>query len=231
MSKLREIQTNKADFSAFSFALKKSIAQNPNFNATQLNSMIAESLGARSYEAMPFHNAKPTNRISDSLYIIATNRGMAFGHENNQAIRIDSWDELMEMGELKLYSKSYSDEITQDLIKSKGVADFAGFTEPYSLKTLSDSINDELLDFCLDLDLSAEQLKEKYTNRTYNNSLLRDHPDPKYNRTLQSPSYPHVGLDRETYQQEAGEGNTQIGYWEWVASQLEQIIERCVNHR
>lgn len=206
MSKLRDIQTNQKDFSAFSFTLKKQLEAHPDFSATQLSSMIAQSLGARSYEAMPFEakndaqaaKVEPKARIADGLYIVASQYGECFDLSSEKFVKVLT---AIEDQTIAFFTSRKCIMAENHLASSEALIDPDKESQVIHIRRLSTTRDSKLIDFCEDLDLNAIELQSKYSE------------------------YPYLGLGRSFYKDEAGEGNIQLGYWGWVASQLEQIIE------
>lgn len=214
MSELRNLSDRK-HFKTFIYSLDKQLKESPNPTRQQLAHLVAKSLGARSLEA--YWDDIEENNTAKQKAIEPV--GFDADNPSHKAIA-KTLDGLWVLALFKDFRLCLLDddmegvtlctELERDLfvntfdearVKSEYLGD-----EKYQPKKLVEYQPDLKEDFYL----TGDQLKAKYDARTSDNYTWSH--------------YPYFGFDRDSYQQEVSAGDTQLGYWDWVVSQLENFL-------
>ncbi len=215
MSELRDLSDEK-HFKTFIYNLDQQLKENPEPTRQQLAHLVAKSLGARSLEAywndIEESNAAKTRSIESTGFnpddpshqAIAKTLDNLWMLASFKDFRLGLLDDDMEG--LTFYTEVQRDLFINSFDEVRVKSEYLG-DEKYQPKKLVEYQPDFKEDFYL----TAAQLKAKYDARVPDNHSWSQ--------------YPYLGLERDSYQQEAGAGDTQLGYWDWVANQLEIFLD------
>lgn len=215
MSELRNL-SDKPQFDSFIYSLHQQLKENPEPTRQQLAHLVSKSLGARSLEAYWKAIETPATPSVNQV----PSGGFDPDNAAHQAIA-KTLDQLWMLASFKDFRLGLLDDDMEGLTFSTEVQNDIFINNFDEARVKSEYLGDEKYqprklvdyqpDFKEDFYLTAEQLKAKYDARVPNSHSWSH--------------YPYLGFDRESYQQEAGAGDTQLGYWDWVVSQLENFLD------
>lgn len=213
---------NPDNLPTFVYHLHKAIQKNPEISRQQLSDVIAKGLGARSLEAY------------QTMSVAAPAAEAASAEQRFRECwskRASSWYVLRTQSDEYLQGGGYSPyylsaDLTQELVvvneedaKAIASAPHAYLPDAYLAK-----INHRTTDV-LFAERFQKSLPEVFASLSMDHVQLREYCESKNRDEHSWAEYTHFGLERDTWNEEAGVGDTQLSYWEWLASQLEQFSD------
>lgn len=209
---------NPDNLPTFIYHLHKAIQKNPEISRQQLSDVVAKGLGARSLEA---YQAVP----------VATPMAEADSAEQRLrecwSKRATTWYVLRTQSEKYLQGGGCSPyylsaDLTQDLVvvNEEDAKVIASAPHAYLPDAYLAKINHRTTD-ALIAERFQKSLPEVFASLSMDHVQLREYCKSKSHDEHSCAEYTHFGLERDTWKEEAGAGDTQLSYWEWVASQLE----------
>lgn len=210
MSVLRDIR-KKQDFKAVTTQLNKALKSRGTFNLAILQEELSRALGARNFHAfLAMEDQGETAVVSGVL--------SPYWQEAKASWSIFSSD-CPRLGKVYLHGTPgewcYRTEIEDDLFVMKRTnAEILLPSIPLPSGCTEGRV--ELVEFAKALPLLFKLLAAE------NGEALRTLLDEVMVGDADWSECAYLGLDRDAYRHEAAEGNTQLGYYDWLFSQLEQ---------